>query len=97
MISGPTASAAAATGTALFRRNIHKGQKEQLLSNPRLHILGAGSIGLLWASSIRSAIPDYPVTLLLRDHHRKRLNHHRYQQQQGTKGNKNNTTSSKTY
>jgi 2-dehydropantoate 2-reductase len=35
-----------------------------------LHILGAGSIGLLWAASIRSALPSYPVTLLLRDHHR---------------------------
>jgi 2-dehydropantoate 2-reductase len=38
-----------------------------------LHILGAGSIGLLWAASIRSALPSYPVTLLLRDHHRARM------------------------
>jgi 2-dehydropantoate 2-reductase len=42
-------------------------------SREPIHILGAGSIGLLWASSIRSKIPDYPVTLLLRDHHRPRL------------------------
>ena len=35
-----------------------------------LHVLGSGSIGLLWASTIRRAIPDYPVTLLLREHHR---------------------------
>jgi 2-dehydropantoate 2-reductase len=38
-----------------------------------LHILGAGSIGLLWAASIRSSIPAYPVTLLLRNRHRERL------------------------
>jgi ketopantoate reductase len=38
-----------------------------------LHILGAGSIGMLWAASIRTALPSYPVTLLLRDHHRARL------------------------
>lgn len=37
-----------------------------------LHILGAGSMGLLWASSIRSKFPSYPVTLLLRDTHRKK-------------------------
>jgi 2-dehydropantoate 2-reductase len=35
-----------------------------------LHILGSGSIGLLWASSIRSAFPSFPVTLLLRSHHK---------------------------
>ena len=33
-----------------------------------IHILGAGSIGLLWAASIRSAFPSYPVQLLLREH-----------------------------
>ena len=33
---------------------------------PSLHILGAGSIGQLWALSLRSQIPSYPVTLILR-------------------------------
>jgi 2-dehydropantoate 2-reductase len=33
---------------------------------PSIHILGAGSIGQLWAISIRSKLPSYPVTLLLR-------------------------------
>jgi len=33
---------------------------------PPLHILGAGSIGQLWAISIRSKFPEYPITLLLR-------------------------------
>lgn len=33
---------------------------------PSLHILGSGSIGLLFASSIRCALPTYPVTVLLR-------------------------------
>ena len=33
---------------------------------PSLHILGSGSIGLLFASSIRRALPTYPVTVLLR-------------------------------
>jgi len=32
-----------------------------------IHILGAGSIGLLWAVSIRSKFPTYPITLLLRE------------------------------
>jgi len=32
-----------------------------------IHILGAGSIGLLWAASIRSKFPTYPITLLLRE------------------------------
>ncbi len=39
------------------------------LANTRscsIHILGAGSIGQLWALSIRSKLPCYPVTLLLR-------------------------------
>lgn len=39
-----------------------------------LHILGAGSIGRLFAASIRSKFPSYPVTLLLRETHRQRLN-----------------------
>ena len=39
-----------------------------------IHILGAGSIGLLWGTSIRSVLPSYPVSLLLREHHRKRIN-----------------------
>lgn len=38
-----------------------------------IHILGAGSIGLLWAASIRSVFPSYPVQLLLRQHHQDRL------------------------
>jgi 2-dehydropantoate 2-reductase len=38
-----------------------------------IHILGAGSIGLLWAASIRSAFPSYPVQLLLRKHHQHRF------------------------
>jgi 2-dehydropantoate 2-reductase len=58
-----------------------------------LHILGAGSIGMLWAASIRTALPSYPVTLLLRDHHRTRLKDHldiawrrpHHEQQQATK------------
>lgn len=33
---------------------------------PSLHILGSGSIGILFASSIRRALPTYPVTVLLR-------------------------------
>ena len=33
---------------------------------PSLHILGAGSIGQLWALSLRSQTPLYPVTLILR-------------------------------
>jgi 2-dehydropantoate 2-reductase len=33
---------------------------------PPIHILGAGSIGQLWAISIRSKLPSYPVTLMLR-------------------------------
>lgn len=40
-----------------------------------LHILGAGSIGQLFAASIRSKYPSYPVTLLLRETHRQRLDH----------------------
>lgn len=33
---------------------------------PSIHILGAGSIGQLWAISLRSKIPSYPVTLIRR-------------------------------
>ena len=37
-----------------------------------IHVLGAGSIGILWAASIRSKFPAYPITLLLRDHDKNR-------------------------
>ena len=39
----------------------------------RLHVLGSGSIGLLFGSSIRIAFPSYPITMLLRPHHENRL------------------------
>jgi 2-dehydropantoate 2-reductase len=38
-----------------------------------IHILGAGSIGLLWAASIRGVFPSYPLQILLREHHQHRL------------------------
>jgi 2-dehydropantoate 2-reductase len=38
-----------------------------------IHILGAGSIGLLFAASIRLTLPNYPIQLLLRDHHVHRI------------------------
>jgi 2-dehydropantoate 2-reductase len=38
-----------------------------------LHILGSGSIGLLWAASIRSAFPSYPLAVLFRSHHKSRI------------------------
>ena len=38
-----------------------------------LHILGAGSIGLLFASSIRRKFPNKDVRLLLQPHHQRRL------------------------
>jgi 2-dehydropantoate 2-reductase len=38
-----------------------------------LHVLGGGSIGLLFAASIRAAFPSYPICLLLREHHRPRI------------------------
>jgi ketopantoate reductase len=38
-----------------------------------IHVLGGGSIGLLFASSIRMAFPSYPLTMLLRKHHEPRL------------------------
>ena len=34
---------------------------------PSIHILGAGSIGQLWAISLRSKFPSYPVSLIKRD------------------------------
>lgn len=37
-----------------------------------IHVLGAGSVGLLMAASLRIAFPSYPIRLLLRDHHRLR-------------------------
>ena len=40
--------------------------------NEPIHVLGAGSIGLLWTASIRSRFPKYPITLLLRDHEKNR-------------------------
>jgi len=38
-----------------------------------LHILGAGSLGLLWAAQLRLTYPSYPVRLFLRDHYRDKL------------------------
>ncbi|KAL3916372.1 MAG: hypothetical protein SGILL_005209, partial [Bacillariaceae sp.] len=35
-----------------------------------LHVVGAGSIGLFFSSSIRMAFPSYPLALLFRGHHR---------------------------
>jgi len=35
-----------------------------------IHVLGAGSVGLLMAASLRIAFPSYPIRLLLREHHR---------------------------
>jgi 2-dehydropantoate 2-reductase len=40
-----------------------------MFSEP-IHILGGGSIGLLWAASIRSVFPSYPVQVLLRNTHK---------------------------
>ncbi len=40
--------------------------------NKPIHVLGAGSIGLLWTASIRSRLQKYPITLLLRDHEQNR-------------------------
>jgi 2-dehydropantoate 2-reductase len=34
-----------------------------------IHVLGAGSIGLLFAASIRTAFPSYPIRILLREHY----------------------------
>jgi 2-dehydropantoate 2-reductase len=41
-----------------------------LLFQEPIHIIGAGSIGLLWGTSIRSKFPTYPLTVLLRDKHK---------------------------
>lgn len=38
-----------------------------------IHILGSGSVGLFWASSIRSAFPSYPLAVLFRPHHKQRI------------------------
>ena len=38
------------------------------MRNKPIHVLGAGSIGILWTASIRSRFPNYPISLLLRDH-----------------------------
>jgi 2-dehydropantoate 2-reductase len=62
----------------ITKRDSHVFQKTMstVSSSTRLplHILGAGSIGQLFAASIRSKFPSYPVTLLLRETHRERLN-----------------------
>lgn len=46
------------------------------------HILGAGSIGLLWAASLRLTFPSYPVRLLLREHHIDKVEHMKTGKQQ---------------
>lgn len=38
-----------------------------------IHILGGGSIGLLFAASIRSAFPSYPLSVLLRERHETKI------------------------
>lgn len=38
-----------------------------------IHIVGSGSIGLLFAGSIRAAFPSYPLSVLLREHHRSKI------------------------
>jgi len=38
-----------------------------------LHILGSGSIGLLFASCIRISFPSYPITMLVRQRHESHL------------------------
>mmetsp|Transcript_16426 Transcript_16426/g.24225 ORF Transcript_16426/g.24225 Transcript_16426/m.24225 type:complete len:329 (+) Transcript_16426:81-1067(+) len=38
-----------------------------------IHILGGGSIGLLFAASIRIAFPCYPLRVLLQEHHKPKL------------------------
>lgn len=58
------------TAECLSRR--HLSQQVVPFMEP-LHIIGGGSIGLLFAGSIRKAFPSYPVSLLLRDHHRPRI------------------------
>ena len=52
--------------------NIHRRTTATMIPAFRepIHILGSGSIGLLFASSIRFKFPAFPVTLLVRDRHR---------------------------
>lgn len=38
-----------------------------------IHVLGAGSIGLLWAAAMRQSFPEYPVSTLLRPHYKDKL------------------------
>lgn len=38
-----------------------------------IHVLGGGSMGLLFAASMRIAFPSFPVKLLLRPHHESRI------------------------
>jgi 2-dehydropantoate 2-reductase len=47
--------------------------KEVMPFMERMHVLGSGSIGLLFSSSIRMAFPSFPLSVLLRPHHQKRL------------------------
>jgi len=42
-----------------------------------LHVLGAGSMGLLWSYSIRQQYPSYPVRLLLTERHESKLHRRR--------------------
>lgn len=59
---------------AFLRRCMSTSIPEEALSfQEPIHILGGGSIGLLWAASIRSVFPSYPVQVLLRGHHQHRL------------------------
>ncbi|KAG7341964.1 2-dehydropantoate 2-reductase [Nitzschia inconspicua] len=39
-----------------------------------IHVIGAGSIGLFFASSVRSAFPSYPLSVLFRPHRRSTMN-----------------------
>ena len=57
---------------SILLRSVSSTDESHLFLEP-LHILGAGSIGLFLAASIRSTFPSYPVQLLLRDHHESRL------------------------
>eukprot|EP00934_Nitzschia_sp_Nitz4_P008487 Nitzschia sp. Nitz4//scaffold156_size52432//14687//18335//NITZ4_006824-RA/size52432-snap-gene-0.9-mRNA-1//1//CDS//3329537406//8477//frame0 len=44
-----------------------------MATRKQFHILGGGSIGLLYAASIQSFATSYAATVLLREHHRERL------------------------
>ncbi|GKY98718.1 hypothetical protein MPSEU_000828100 [Mayamaea pseudoterrestris] len=48
-------------------RNSSSSSSSSMIMTEPIHILGAGSIGLLLAASIRLAYPSYPVQLLVRD------------------------------